>query len=90
MSVENEIHIFFPGRGHTDSFDCWCEPTRIVLTEVRSFPGLTLVIEHDEPAEEHHLVVLNRREASPDWVTLALNHEPPRLLPPHDPNERTI
>lgn len=103
MRVEGELHVMLNRHcGHTQSPDCWCEPARIYLAIVRGLPGVTKVIEHDDNANEHHLVTLNKRERDrevpyatnePDapWITRVLeSFEPPKELPPHDPNERNL
>ena len=105
MRVEGELHVMLNRHcGHQSSTDCWCEPTKIYFAEVRGLPGITKVVEHDDDRSEHHLVTLNKRERDralpydPDhamgtdesWITRALSIEPPKQLPPHDPNERSF
>lgn len=102
MRVEGELHIMLNRHcGHIQSYDCWCEPSRIYFATVRGLPGITKVVEHDDNVSEHHLVTLNKRERDreaaytqnePDapWITRVLATEPPLQLPPHDPNERSL
>jgi len=102
MRVEGDLHLGDKHVGHTASPDCWCEPSSIFLFVIGGLPGVTRVIEHNDETNDHHLVILNRRERdralvnqldNPDaaWITRALDVEtPPKLLPPHDPNQRSL
>jgi hypothetical protein len=105
MRVEGDLHVMSTKQaqcGHVQSHDCWCEPTRIYLTVVHGLPGVTRVIEHNDDATEHRLVIINRRErdrqkpcadfhTDHDWITRVLTPPwQPSLLPPHDPNERNL
>jgi len=103
MHVEGVLHVMLNRHcGHVSSADCWCEPNRIYLATVRGLPGVTRVIEHNDEANEHHIVTVNKRERDralpyeknePDasWITRVLCiPEPPKQFPPHDPNERNL
>lgn len=96
MRVEGDLHVMSLDQvGHIHSADCWCEPCRIYLAVIQGLPGVTKVIEHNDETNDHHLVIVSRRERdralvnqpnSPDapWVTRVLT---PPWSPPPDLND---
>jgi len=98
----NVVHVINSLNGHINSTDCWCEPSHILLMTNRYGIKILVVEHHDENSLEHRLVILSRRERDREvkeepnridaaWITRELNRAAnPPLLPPHDPNERSI
>lgn len=93
----NEAHVVNAPNGHHLSTDCWCEPTSIRWV-MNSHGVKVLVVDHRDETLAHRVEVLAQREAdraapyanlslNEPWITRVLD---PRLLPPHDPNERSL
>lgn len=79
MRVARNLNIVLdPTIGHTDSHDCWCEPSSIWLGCISGLPGITRVIEHNDDTKECHYLITNQRDrdhtlATTDaWVTRIL------------------
>lgn len=98
----NVVHVCSAPNGHQRSTDCWCEPVQI--NWYRNKHGAdVLVVMHDDVTLQHRIVIVSERErdrtkpadraAGIDdaWITRVLSDlDPPKLLPPHDPNARSL